>query len=248
MIVFSKANTKISKLYKRRELAPWWKGKRIYSLDLLSGHSCPYASECLSKAVQTEDGLRIEDGDKCRFRCFSASQEVLFPLVFKRRYSNWQTLRTARTENKIYNILSDSLPANCGILRFHCAGDFFSRAYFLAALRLAENNPETLFYCYTKAVRFIVDHMDEIPANFVWTASRGGVDDHLIDKHKLREARVVFSKWEARKLGLPIDQDDSHAARPDLRSDSFALLLHGTQPKGSIAAKALYKILKRKGK
>jgi len=57
---------------------------------------------------------------------------------------------------------------------------------------------------------------------------------------------VVFSEAEAEKLGLEIDHDDSHAARPSLRDQDFALLIHGTQPKGTAAATAL-KELKGKG-
>jgi hypothetical protein len=80
--------------------------------------------------------------------------------------------------------------------------------------------------------------------NFILTASRGGRDDHLIVGHDLRESVVVFSEQEAYNKGLEIDHDDSHAARPDLAQNSFALLIHGVQPKGSIASEAL-KILKR---
>ena len=84
--------------------------------------------------------------------------------------------------------------------------------------------------------------------NFVLTASYGGRDDHLIDDptFNLRSAKVVFSEAEAEKLGLEIDHDDSHAARPSMRDKDFALLIHGTQPKGSEAATAL-KELKGKG-
>ena len=45
-------------------------------------------------------------------------------------------------------------------------------------------------------------------------------------------------------MGLEIDHDDTHAFESD---ESFALLLHGTQPAGSEAADAL-KVLKKKGK
>jgi len=68
----------------------------------------------------------------------------------------------------------------------------------------------------------------------------------MIAEHNLREAVVVFSEQQAADLGLEIDHDDSHAARPDLRNQSFALLIHGVQPKGSEAAKALVE-LKGKG-
>ena len=52
MIKFSAANTKLKKLYKVAALAKWLAGgKKIYSFDLLSGHSCPFADRCLSKAI-----------------------------------------------------------------------------------------------------------------------------------------------------------------------------------------------------
>ena len=73
----------------------------------------------------------------------------------------------------------------------------------------------------------------------VLTASYGGRYDYMIDQFHLRSAKVVFSEAEADKLGLEIDHDDSHAARPSLKNQSFALLLHGTQPKGTSAATAL---------
>ena len=76
------------------------------------------------------------------------------------------------------------------------------------------------------------------------TASRGGRLDHKIDLYNLRESVVVYSEKEAEDKNLIIDHDDSHAARPSLKDDSFALLIHGTQPKGTEAATAL-KILKR---
>jgi hypothetical protein len=68
----------------------------------------------------------------------------------------------------------------------------------------------------------------------------------LIDEHNLREAVVVFDEARAEELGLEIDHDDSHAARPDLREQSFALLIHGVQAAGSEASKAV-SLLKGKG-
>ena len=72
---------------------------------------------------------------------------------------------------------------------------------------------------------------------------RGGKWDNLIDEKNWKEARVVYSEEEAAELGLEIDHDDTHAA---FGTKSFALLLHGTQPKGSAAAEAL-KIIKERG-
>ena len=67
----------------------------------------------------------------------------------------------------------------------------------------------------------------------------------MIEHCDLRSAKVVFSEAEAEKLGLEIDHDDSHAARPSMRDQDFALLIHGTQPAGSAASKALQVIKKK---
>jgi hypothetical protein len=56
----------------------------------------------------------------------------------------------------------------------------------------------------------------------------------------LKTAVVVFSEEEASAMGKEIDHDDSHAYS---KGDSFALLLHGVQKKGTKASAAL-RILK----
>ena len=89
MLKFSKANAKTEALKQVDELKPYLEGKRkIYSLDLLSGYSCPAAHDCLSKAVADENGKRkIKDGPHTKFRCFSASQEVQYTNVYNSRKS-----------------------------------------------------------------------------------------------------------------------------------------------------------------
>ena len=52
MLKFSNANAKIEALKNDAELSEYLTDKRkVYSLDLLSGYSCPFAEACLSKAV-----------------------------------------------------------------------------------------------------------------------------------------------------------------------------------------------------
>ena len=113
---------------------------------------------------------------------------------------------------------------------------------------MAMMHPHKLFYAYTKSLHYWIhfkDYIDQI-ANFVLTASYGGRNDYLITDHHLRYAQVVFKESAANIMSLNIDHDDSHAARPSLRNENFALLLHGTQPKGTNAAVAL-QALKGKG-
>ncbi len=58
-------------------------------------------------------------------------------------------------------------------------------------------------------------------------------------KQEFLEAVVVYSEQEAADKGLEIDQDDEHAA---FGKEDFALLIHGTQPKGSASAAALKEV------
>jgi len=236
VVRFSKANSKLKKLEKAL-------GGRVYSFDILSGHNCPYAKDCHSKAVQTPEGLRIEDGRHTLFRCFSASQEVTFPAVYALRKANSEGILSAAFESpeRAADMLLSALPKDADIVRIHVAGDFATKAYFSAWKAVAKAEPSRVFYAYTKSLPFWAasspeaDGLEGIP-NFRLTASRGGSKDALIERHGLREARVVFSEAEAEALGLPIDTDDSHAAT---RGGSFALLIHGAQPKGSEAGKAV---------
>ena len=248
MLKFSKANAKTQALKNDSELADYLTGNRkIYSLDLLSGWSCPHAKDCLSKAVVQDNGKRkIKDGRHTKFRCFSASQEVQYTNVYNSRKHNFDLLRKLSC-GEMVDMINQSLPTNAGIVRIHVAGDFFSQQYMEAWYTVALLNPNILFYAYTKSLRFWLA-INEFPVlhNFVLTASYGGTHDHLIDEFNLRSTKVVFSEAEAEQLGLAIDHDDSHAAKPSLRNNSFALLIHGTQPAGSEASTALKK-LKGKG-
>ena len=252
---FSDANTKLAELYSVPELQVWLaNGQKVYSLDLLSGWSCPFAKNCLSKVHETGNltksgnpQVKLKDGPETEFRCFSASQEALLPSVYRRRKHNFDTLRGLHLNDMIHRLNQD-LPKDLGILRFHVGGDFFNSDYFFAALNLAMMHPNKLFYAYTKSLKYWLKYRewtDQIP-NLVLTASRGGRDDHLITEHHLRESVVVFSEDEAHERALAIDHDDSHAAVPSWSDNDFALLIHGVQPKGSEAGKAVV-ALKGKG-
>ncbi len=247
---FSKANAKTERLEKT-PLKKWLQGKRkIYSLDLLSGFSCPGACDCLSKVVVENGKKKIKDGPNTQFRCFSASQEVVYTNAYNLRKHNFDVLRKFSTMEEIRDRILADFPKNAGIIRLHVAGDIFSRNYFDAICEVAKSKQDVLIYGYTKSLRFWTGYLDDngaLPDNFILTASYGGRYDDLIDKYKLRTAKVVFSTYEARKLKLPIDHTDEHAANPAKKDKSFALLLHGTQPKNSKASKAWERIKETDG-
>ena len=232
-LTFGKANAKLEKL----EVALQAK---VITFSLPSGFACPGALDCLSRANR-ETG-KVTDGEQTVFRCFQASAEALYPALREMVWRNFEAIRELKNDfTAIAELIETSLPMYFNVCRVHIGGDFFSQAYFDAWLEVAKRNPSRKFYAYTKSLNFWLARKNEIPANFVLTASRGGKFDNLIDENGFKCSEVVFTEAEAAAKGLEIDHDDSHAA---IGEKSFALLIHGTQPKGTKAAEALKAIKK----
>ena len=246
MIKFSKANTKLKKLQKKTK-------KKVYSFDILSGVSCPFAKECHSWAKEViKKGKKtrtIVDGPHCKYRCYSASQETIFPKTYNYRKENSKILTMSFSE--MVRTLTESLPQDAQIVRIHSSGDFNSQRYFDAWLYIAEQNPQIDFYTYTKALPYWIKRKEKIKKikNFVLTASYGGTHDYLIVKHRLRSVRVVLQKNMRDSVShrvLPLDTTDYIAYNPNSRKTNFSLLIHGIQPAGSLEGQMSYKNRKRK--
>jgi hypothetical protein len=229
--------------------------KNIATFSLLSGYSCPGADKCYTKVVIDEnDKRKIVDGKNQEFRCFSASQEVVYTNVYNSRLHNYNIILNIVKDKsityldrviKIYELLVKSLPKldKWAVMRLHVGGDIFSLEYFDALIMLANAFPSKIFYAYTKSIHFWIKRLDKIPNNFKLTASYGGKYDHLIDKYKLKSVKVIMSEEEAEMWNLEIDHDDTHAYEGE---KDFALLLHGSQQKSSNASKSMSE-LKKKG-
>lgn len=242
MLKYSPANAKLKRLGATMGLP---KGKKVFSFDLLSGYSCPHARLCMSKAVETPDGLRVKDGPHTKFRCFSASQEAIYKNTYKLRKANFEAIKAAKTTPRILELLESSLPKNAGIIRFHVAGDFFSYSYFLAVVELAKRNPSIVFYTYTKAVPFVEKFgVENLPTNLRINLSMGGRHDSKVQDIGLPVARVVFSESEAERHGWEIDHTDEHAARENRRD--FSILIHSIQPANTEASRAVATMRKNK--
>ena len=239
---------------------------KVLTLTLPAGWSCPGANECLAFA-DPETG-KIWDSPSLVFRCFAASDErypdvrrqnwhnfnllrrlerVKDP-VMDMPVSHYVTKRDQNQTFIVDSIFNAMVKYKVKdddyvIIRIHVGGDFFSKSYLLAwsdalaeldgVQKLTGAVPRIVGYAYSKSMHHIADL--ETPENFVLTASRGGKFDWLIDEIGLKESVVVFSEEEAESKGLEPDHDDSHAV---WGKESFGLLIHGTQPKGSESAKA----------
>ena len=237
---FGDPNAKLKKMIKKVGLV-------LKTFTLPAGHTCPAAKDCFSRADR-ETG-KVTDGPDTVFRCFMASAEARSPSLRKLVWHNLELIKEALKrdaqagfENMPHTsqLIHKSLPKKFDIMRVHVGGDYFSREYLMAWIEVAKLNPDKVFYSYSKSLHLFKQFA--LPENLVLTASRGGKHDDLIDLHGWKEALVVYSEEEAAERGLEIDHDDTHAA---FGEDNFALLIHGTQPKGSMASQALQAI-KRK--
>lgn len=229
---FSKGNAKL--------------GKQTLIFNLPAGKTCPGASLCKAFAVMGDNGkTRVQDGAETVFRCFAASSEAQYPATFAARAYNLQTIVEALRDGSAADLINEGIQShrtkNTKLVRIHESGDFFSGVYLDAWIEVAHRNPDLKFYCYSKSLQLFVNF--KLPTNFYMTASYGGKFDHLIDEgYFTRYSKVVMNDSEAEELGLQVDHDDSHC----FGDKPFALLVHGTQPKGSIAAAKL-KERKRNG-
>ena len=216
---FGNPNAKLKKMIKAKL------GLRLKTFTLPAGYTCPGAQDCLSRADRVTG--KVTDGKETLFRCFMASAESRSPSLRKLVWHNLELIQSALKDgfDSLVDLIDHSLPEKFDIMRVHVGGDYFSKEYLQAWIEVAKRNPEKVFYSYSKSLHLFKKYA--LPENLVLTASRGGKFDNLIDLHGWKEA-----------VG-----DDTHAA---FGKENFALLIHGTQPKGSAASKALSALSKKK--
>ena len=220
-IRWSTKNKKLVELSRKLGL----KHNQVISFDLPAGYTCPAASLCQSFAHR-ETG-RIRDGKDAEFRCYAASVESAFTNSRKAHWSNFEAIK-GKTSKEIARIISESLPKNTKIVRIHSSGDFFNKTYFNAWIMVAKQNPEIIFYGYTKILDYV---KAEKPSNFKLVYSYGGKHDSLRTDEPT--CFVVKSESDAKRLGLHVacpKDDPANDYEYIMQGVSFAIILHGTQP------------------
>ena len=234
MLKFKDANGKLKKMAKRL-------GVKLKTFTLPAGYTCGGAKDCLAYADRKTG--KVKDGKETQFRCFMASLEATFPSLRAMVWENLEQLKLALQVSwmECADLIHNSLPKKFDVMRVHVGGDYFTKEYLQAWIEVAKRNPDKVFYSYSKSLHLFREFA--LPENLVLTASRGGKYDDLIDLHAWKEALVVYSEQEAEELDLEIDHDDTHAA---FGKENFALLIHGTQPKGSAASQALQQLKRQK--
>jgi hypothetical protein len=215
-----------------------YKYSKVKSFNLPAGYTCPAAKDCKSRADQHTG--KITDNKGIKYRCYAASMESIYPNIRKMVWNNFHILQSTKN---IYSAIKESLPKQAKIIRLHVSGDFYSQDYFLAWVNIAKDNPNIIFYGYSKRVDLFLRYRLDIPNNFHFTMSLGGLHDNLALAFNLPVCKVIYSPNDTM---LPIVKDENLAI---LGGQSFALMIHGTQPvrinQAARLANPDYKINKR---
>ena len=223
-IHFSSSNRKLNSL----ALANNLKKTQVVGFDLPAGYTCPCASLCKSYA-NPQTG-KIVDGKDMQFRCYAASIEAVYKNVRLAHWDNFNTLKVCESPEKMAAAIMEAMPKGIKIIRIHASGDFFSSDYFQAWVMVANQMPDVQFFGYSKVLPYV---MAAKPDNFHLIYSFGGKLDQEALNSKVPTCYVVTSETEAAALGVKIicetsDYDDFEMI---MQGESFALLVHGTQPK-----------------
>ena len=179
----------------------------VYEWNLPTGSSCPFALECKVTVDRISGKFDVEKG---AYRCYAASAER-FPSVREHRWKNFDLVKNGGIP---------TIPKDCNAIRIHMSGDFFNQKYFDMWVQLANDNPNIEMWAYTKSLQYWVNRINDIPKNLVLTASYGGRQDELIEKHNLKNVIVYKSPILVPKE-RPIDNNDDWARKPSI---NFALL------------------------
>ena len=201
----------------------------VAGFDLPAGYTCPMANLC--KSFANPNTGRIVDAKSSLFRCYAATIEAAFPNSRKAHWANYDLLR-GKSVFEMTDIILDTITKKMKIIRIHTSGDFFSRDYFDAWRNAAYNRPEISFFAYSKILDYV---KADKPDNFRMVYSMGGLQD---DQRTIEQAcYVVDNPGVADKMGLPVACREHPADDYTffIKKVSFAITLHGCQPKGAHA-------------
>lgn len=166
--------------------------------------------------------VKLTDGTKfntcpnagiCAAFCYAKNGTFMFSNVRKAHTEKLELVLNER--EKWLELINAELKLkkyNGKFIRIHDAGDFFSTQYAIDWISIANENPQCIFYTYTKEVKLFKE-IGALPKNFITIYSFGGKQDYLIDKETDRHSDVFNDYGEMIKAGYnDIGADDSQAA------------------------------------
>lgn len=120
-------------------------------------------------------------------------------------------------------------------IRIHTSGDFYSPTYLNKWIDIAFENPDIVFYAYTKSV-WMFKKIVFMPRNLIIIYSLGGLADGQIDVTKDRHSRIFATREDALAAGYNVaaSEDDTEAWAGE--NHRVGLVMFGSRKnKGNIA-------------
>lgn len=184
-------------------------------------------------AYQSTTGLKTcPMAGKCKIGCYAQSGAYKFSNVAKAFENRLQVTLSTDFIDKMQLELNTKIKTAKRqqkqlVIRIHDSGDFYNYKYLDKWLKIIQNNPDVIFYAYTKMVPLFkrYNKNNKIPSNFTVIYSEGGLADAQImpnDRHSR-----VFESIEQLKQANYTDttKDDKQAFLSP--TGKIGLVFHG---------------------
>jgi hypothetical protein len=109
-------------------------------LSLPAGFTCPNADKCKTMAIKDPITGRVKLKDFGEFRCYAASDEVKYPNLYDRNWSNLNLIQSQETKEGIIKLLEKS---------------FLQSKIFRCLGRLREKTHRNNFLCLYHKSKFL---------------------------------------------------------------------------------------------
>tara|TARA_Y100000296_G_scaffold83896_1_gene115901 strand:- start:908 stop:1507 length:600 start_codon:yes stop_codon:yes gene_type:complete len=165
-------------------------------------------------AYKTKTGkITCPFADKCIKYCYASKGAYIWSPAQNKHNENYLNTK----KDNFIDLIQDEINRKRKIthVRVHSAGDYYSPKYLDKWVKLAKNNPDTIYYSYTKSVKMIKDLQNK-PENLKIIFSEGGKQDYLIDYDNDRHAKIFDNKQELLDAGyIDASGDDLLALTPN---------------------------------
>jgi hypothetical protein len=165
--------------------------------------TCPFAKDCIKY-------------------CYAQKGAYIWGNVspaFEQRYE------ATKKDDFIEVMGADIRKKKVDFLRIHDSGDYYSPAYLKKWLQIAENNPQTKFYSYTKSVPLFEGIT--LPDNFDVIFSQGSTVDGMINPDKMRHSKIFKSADELIISGyVDASKIDLYATKWFSKNHKVGLIFH----------------------
>jgi hypothetical protein len=172
----------------------------------------------------------------CKQFCYAALEQIRYPSANGYRNRMFELSKSAEfipTINGELIRLRKKSKGNKVAIRIHSSGDFYSAEYVLKWTAIAEQNPDIIFYAYTKSVamfKHIQKNGISLPLNFIIIFSLGGRQDKLIDVNNDRHSRIFASTEQALESGYDLANEDDTVAW-STTNNKIGLVMFGARAK-----------------